>query len=287
VSDTYNTRVLAGVLLDTDTGDRQRYVTDIKGWDDAPENRFNLVDRAGQDGAYDSSGSVSVRVIEVAGMVKEADHASALATARDLTNIRPQLLHQFTCTNSEVGTLTAFVRITKSVKIEWIGDRLFTYTLAVTAPDPLKYGDRTFGRVTLDVEGSVGGIGLQYPLTYPLSYGVPGAGSTSALALENNGALPYWPNLRMDGMVRNPIVTLQETGATLKYNATLPNGQWLEWDLANRRVLLQGQLSMRTRVTATGNWLAVPPGGGSVSWSADEADSAAALSVWGYKEVYA
>ena len=39
-------------------------------------------------------------------------------------------------------------------------------------------------------------------------------------------------------------------------------------------------VNVRQKVTYTGNWLAVPVGGGSLTYSADDADPAAVLSVW-------
>jgi len=69
----------------------------------------------------------------------------------------------------------------------------------------------------------------------------------------------------------------------MRYGAVLASGQWLDIDLANRRVLLQGQVSVRHNVTFYGDWLAVPPGGGSIVWTADVGDPAALLSAWTYE----
>jgi hypothetical protein len=54
-------------------------------------------------------------------------------------------------------------------------------------------------------------------------------------------------------------------------------------DCGNRRVLLNGQSSIMRFVTYSGNWLAVPPGGASMSITADAADPAAGMSVWHYE----
>jgi len=78
-------------------------------------------------------------------------------------------------------------------------------------------------------------------------------------------------------------VTLPESGDWVRFNGALVAGQWLDFDLANRRVLLNGQVSLRQFVSSSGRWLAVPVGGGSVSWAADAYDAAATLSVWSYE----
>jgi len=72
-----------------------------------------------------------------------------------------------------------------------------------------------------------------------------------------------------------------ETGAWVRYGGPVLTGQYLDFDMANRRVLLQGKVSVRPQVSSSGDWLAVPVGGGSVAWTDDGGDPAALLSVWG------
>jgi hypothetical protein len=103
------------------------------------------------------------------------------------------------------------------------------------------------------------------------------------VSLENAGTASYHPRLRIDGMVANPVVQMVETGAWVRFYGTVAAGQWLDFDLGRRRVLLNGQVSQRNRVTFGGDWLAVPVGGGTVSWTADSYDSSHELSVWGYE----
>jgi hypothetical protein len=155
------------------------------------------------------------------------------------------------------------------------------WQLVVNLPDPLLYGPETFASTTL--AGSAGGTGLTYPLAYPLDYGVPPGVTPGAITLSNAGTAAYWPRLRIDGPVPNPSVSMVETGDTLRYNGTLAAGQWLDIDTANRRVLLNGQVSVRHLVSVTGRWLGVPIGGGSLTWTADAADPRATLSAWGFE----
>jgi hypothetical protein len=60
-------------------------------------------------------------------------------------------------------------------------------------------------------------------------------------------------------------------------------GTWLDIDLRNRSVLLNGRITVRPRVTSYGDWLSVPTGGGSITWVADDADPDASLSVWSFE----
>ena len=201
--------------------------------------------------------------------------------ADELTALHPGDVHELVVENDAAGSRSALVRVTEAAVVEWMDDLSFTYTATVTAPDPLKYGPPTFG--STDLSGATPGAGLVYPLAYPLDYGLPPGAVPGAVGVANVGTAAYWPRLRIDGPAPNPSVTLAETGDTVKYNGTLLAGQWLDIDCANRRVLLNGQVSVRHMVSDTGSWLAVPPGGGSVTWTADAADPSATLSVWSYE----
>jgi hypothetical protein len=118
-----------------------------------------------------------------------------------------------------------------------------------------------------------------------LNYGVPPGVTPGALTLSNTGAVSYFPRLRINGPVTNPVVTLVETGDWVRYNAVLPAGQHLDinWTVPRRVTIGDNPVSVRNLITYSGNWLAVPSGGGSLSYSADTADPAATLSVWSYQ----
>ena len=121
---------------------------------------------------------------------------------------------------------------------------------------------------------------------WPRDWGVPPGTTPGAITLPNAGKAAYWPRLRITGPVPNPVVSMVETGDWIRYNDTLEAGQWLDIDCGNRRVLLNGQVSVRQRVTSGGRWLAVPEGGGSITWTADAANPEASLSVWGYESAW-
>jgi hypothetical protein len=272
---------VGGILLDCDTGGSFRVVTDLAGWDDAPAVRTGLITKAQQDGDWDATGFSDGRVVTITGAVAEASGQDAYAVAQQLAALRPQQVVEVVVVNDSIGTLSAMARVTVGVKPSWIGTLAFEYTLTVTAPDPLKYGPPTFATATLST--STPGAGKVYPVAYPLDYGIAPGVTPGAVAVANAGTAAYWPRLRILGPVTNPVVTLVESGAWVRFTGSLLAGQWLDLDMANRRVLLQGQVSVRQNVSSSGDWLSVPVGGGSVTWSADGADPAALLSVWAYE----
>jgi len=274
-----NVCTLGGITLDVSDGSSLRAVTGMPGWDDAPAARTSLQPRMQQDGAWDAAGFSDARVITISGFMREASSAAARTVLRQLAALPPQSIQEFVVVNAAIGALSVLTRVTVGVKPVWYGDCDFDYSITITAPDPLKYGARSFA--TTGLSSDTPGAGLLYPLAYPIDYGIPPGVTPGAVRVANAGTTQYWPTLRIDGAATNPVATMVETGAWVRYGAVLTSGQWLDIDLANRRVLLQGQVSVRHNVTFGGDWLSVQPGGGSITWTADVADSAAQLSVWG------
>jgi hypothetical protein len=272
---------IGGILLDVNDGTSLRVVEDLPGWDDAPDVRNGLQSKAQQDGAWDGTGSSDARTVTAVGLVQERTPQAAYAVLRAMQALTPQAIHELAVVDDAIGSLSAMVRVTVGVKPVWIGDTAFEYTLTVIAPDPLKYGPPTFATATLST--ATPGAGKVYPVAYPVDYGIAPGVTPGAVSVANAGTAAYWPRLRILGPVTNPVVTLVESGAWVRYTGSLLAGQWLDLDMVNRRVLLQGQVSVRQNVSSAGDWLSVPPGGGSITWSADTADPAALLSVWGYE----
>jgi hypothetical protein len=214
-------------------------------------------------------------------LVQERTPQAAYAVLRAMQALTPQAVHELAVDDDAIGSLSAMARVTVGVKPVWNGDTDFEYTLTVTAPDPLKYGPPTYGYATLST--STPGAGKVYPVAYPVDYGIAPGVTPGAVSVANAGSAAYWPRLRILGPVTNPVVTLVESGAWVRFTGSLLAGQFLDLDMANRRVLLQGKVSVRQNVSSSGDWLAVSPGGGSVTWTADTADPAALLSVWAYE----
>ena len=253
-------------------------VLSMDGWYSRAYRRNRQV-KAQQPGAWPSTGNASDVPITVRGQAVFSDPVAAKSAARQFVAVAGQGSMDLFVQDS-LGGLTRVVEC-DSATASPINELMFEWSLVLDATDPLAYGSPTFAQTTL--ASTAAGTGLVYPLAYPLDYGVPAGVTPGAVSLANAGTASYWPRLRIDGPVPNPTVTLVETGDWVHFEGTVTAGQWLDFDLANRRVLLNGQVSVRTAVSSSGAWLAVPPGGGSISWTADAADPAASLSVWGYE----
>jgi hypothetical protein len=169
--------------------------------------------------------------------------------------------------------------------LEWANGTTFTYTIQLVARDPLKYGPEAIASATLD--DTAGGAGRVWARVWPRDWGVAPGVTPGAATVPNVGTASYHPRLRIDGPVTNPVVRLAESGASLRYNGTVPAGTWLDVVCADRVVLLRGLVSHRHLVSFEGDWLSIPPGGGTVSWSADSFGDGHSLTIFGTEGAWA
>jgi len=253
---------------------------DLQGWHDGVSLRRNRQDRAQQDGAWASTGFRSGRPITLSGMARFGNAANAKFASRNFRAIVGNS-HADMMVIDSGGEVHATVELDGDLKVVWLNELMFNWTVLLYATDPLLYGAAVSGSASLS--NVTAGAGRTWPRVWPTSYGITPGTTPGSIGLPNVGSAAYWPTLRVDGPVPNPTITCNQSGAWVRYNGTVLAGQWLTVDCANRRVLLNGQVSVRSRVTSSGDWLSIAPGGGSLSWAADAADPAAKLSVYGFQ----
>jgi hypothetical protein len=274
-----NTHSLGGIVLDYADGSRVVTASPI---DKPADVRLALDEKSQQDGLWDAQPQLGGKVMPLVGFCEESTPEDAQALVDNLRALSRQLV-EFTVDSPARGTRSAMVRVQSGFDPEWIDDVAFTYTITVVAPDPLLYGPQVFTQTSL--AATAAGTGLVYPLAYPLDYGVPAGVTPGAITVANTGTASYFPRLRIDGPVTNPVVTLNETGDVVRFKGSIAAGQHLDinWGTPRRVTLGDNAVNMRHKVSYSGNWLAVPVGGGSISYTADDADPAALLSVWSYE----
>lgn len=248
-------------------------VSKVDGWHDGVGLRMQREARSGADGEWDTNPLRSAREVSWIGNVFAPSHAALEQSMRAFTSLplRGEVIGE-----SEGLILSANAYISEAQKFEHAPIDRGVYQLTVVASDPLLYGPPVLLSTGLD--GAVG-TGRVWPRVWPRDWGVPAGTTAGAVTVPNSGTAPYWPTLRVDGPVTNPVVTLNDTGDWVRFNGTLTAGQWLDIDCQNRRVLLNGQVSQAARVTFSGRWLCIPVGGASMSYDADTADPASQLSI--------
>lgn len=277
-----NTVAVGSFVADVDRagGPGFRVTASLVGWTDAAPVKGSLEERSQQDGGFDGPLLKGARLITMSGFVEGGDPVDAMRVADELQALLPREAYEFVVDNAAVGIRTAMVRVTTGVAIDWDGDEAFTYTITFRAADPLKYGPAWFDSTTLS--GSAAGSGRVWPRVWPRDWGVPAGVTPGSVAVPNAGNAPYWPRLRIDGPVENPVVQCVETGDRITVNAAIPAGGWIDVDCGERHVTYGANADDLENLTDwSGTWLAIPPGGASLSYSADTADASAVLHVQG------
>ena len=254
------------------------------GWHDAPPMRTGRQAKAQQSGSWPATGFKGERLVTLSGLATAPDTRAIEAAGRRLAAVLASGQMGDLVGISDFGVLSASVSLEDAPVFDLISDRHAVWQFTVVAPDPLLYGRATYGSASLSA--ATPGAGKVYPLVYPVNYGIASGVTPGAVTVTNGGSAAYWPRLRIDGPSPSPVVTLVESGAWVRFNGTLLAGQWLDFDLANRLVLLNGRVSVRQSVSFSGDWLAVRPGGGSISWTDNGGSPAALLSVWACEGAY-
>ena len=245
----------------------------VDGWYSSPAIRGDGGDLPGGDGGVDSNPLYSPRVISLSGTAIAPTAALALAARTRFSSLLDASRGGVLTVTENGQALSCVVRPSGPFRADApLGGQAFGFQMQLTAPDPRKYGPAV--EVATGLSGSTGG--LVFPMSFPLDFGSSAGGS---VALVNDGTVKSWPVLRINGPVSNPRILNPVNGDQLRIGLTLGIGDYLDIDTSARTVLLQGTASRRGAVSATGEWLPVPPGGASFTFGGDTYEAAASLTV--------
>ena len=136
-------------------------------------------------------------------------------------------------------------------------DPNYTYGYIVSqveffCPDPAYYNanDQT---ATLLYSPPTGRI---YNRTYNLTYG--GGSSVITTTIANTGWATAYPTITINGPITNPQIGSVTSGESLTFNGTYSDTDFIEVDLYNKLITLNG-VSARNLLTS-GTWFSAPPG---------------------------
>lgn len=256
----------------------------LDGWYTGGGVRSAIDTRAQQNGDHRGKAYRAGRVVTLRGKVYAPSTAQLELAGRRLSTLLGSGGFGDFIGDSPAGTMSSRVQLDETPLFDTQSSRYATWQLTVGSEDPLLYGLEVFAQTGLSSVS--GGAGLTFPLTFPLDFGVAPGATPGVVSVANAGTASYHPRLRIDGPVTNPVITLAETGDRVALAVTVAAGQWLDIDCARRYVLLNGAVSVKHKVSFVGAWLAVPVGGGTLTWTADSATTASTLSVWSYQGAF-
>lgn len=113
--------------------------------------------------------------------------------------------------------------------------------------------------------------GLHTPFT------IDAVATSGLVEAVNQGNAVAPAQLRIDGPCQRPEVQHVQSGTSLIFDVILNSGQWLDVDLDNRTVLLNGQSSRRGRMR--GGWFGLDPGVNTILFNAVDSNTDALLTV--------
>lgn len=253
---------------DTDAAGVDWIVETEEGWSGSPGVRLSMEDQPDADGAYDGPSYRGPRTITLSGravapsralMLAAKDTISGLLSDQgedDLQVLQVQEAHM---------TRRALVRLAADTKVADIGARMFTWSLALVAPDPRRYLE---AEQVLQVGLPAGGAGRVYPRSYPFGY-PPLAATQGGEVLPNNaGTARSYPVLVITGPVDNPRIENVTEGRVLELGLSLSGLDSLEIDLQARTVVLNESVSRRDALSRSSEWWSLARGVNRVTYRA-------------------
>ncbi|GLY43540.1 hypothetical protein Amsp01_095630 [Amycolatopsis sp. NBRC 101858] len=244
-----------------DTDGVEWWVTKEDGWSGGPGVRLELSDRPQRDGSFDAPSFRSARVITLEGTaiapdewVRERAKDRLAAVLADGSALTPLVVAERTVRR------TAQVRLSSAIKIVDTTPVSFDWSIQVTAPDPLRYGDPHDATCGLPRPAR----GMAFPVRFPLVFG---QGEGGVLALVNSGTATVRPVWTITGPCDQPVIRNDSTGERMAFSLSLAEGDVLTVDSAARTVFL-GEASRRAALLPRSKWFGLPPGSTTIGFEA-------------------
>lgn len=163
--------------------------------------------------------------------------------------------------------------------IEYVRDGVARARCEFKALDPRLYSlEVTDSPLVL---ASNSGAGLEFPLTFPMTFG--GAATGGVVTVENAGTFTAPWVAVINGPVVDPFLENTATGEIVRLTGTLDAGDYLVVDSDARTVLLNGTASRYSWVSPGSTWWQLEPGANSVRYGATSGSGTGTLtsrSVW-------
>ncbi|MER7153753.1 phage distal tail protein [Streptomyces lydicus] len=225
----------------------------MEGWDSA-EHRSETQQREGDHGAWLGPAYLGERPITLAGTITAPDRGvldDAMERIRAAAALAPTLL-----VVQESRPKQALVQRSGKPLVQYVTDRIASYSVLVTAGDPRRYStDLQQGSTALP--STTGGATLPYTLPYTIS-ATTVAGQVTAL---NEGTIDTRPTLTVTGPVSQPRVYGQMPDGSVrvvKCSFDLLDGDVLVIDTDMHTAVLNGNVSRRRFVSAPQGWPTIP-----------------------------
>lgn len=254
-------------------------ITDIDGWWTIPESEIPSSERSREEnGSYDENGRYLSRSLVLSGVFLPSSIDQLEASRSKLITAVDAVRRTVDLRVDETPPRRMTVRLSGKTHIDTVRQSGLTeFTVELHAPDPIKYSlDEMYQpdtglREPISVGAGTQSVGRTYPRDYDTDtdnlreYGL--LGSPNAFRLVNEGNYPSPPFFRITGPVTNPRIEHIETGEKLEFVLTLQDGEYLDVNVKEKTVLLNGAVSRRGSMTFNSEWFYLPPGTNSLRYT--------------------
>ncbi|MEV0438404.1 hypothetical protein AB0I84_14000 [Streptomyces spectabilis] len=257
-----------------------------------PELRTQDVELAADDGAFPGADYYQPRVVTIeAGIRTPGDPAAATDALAEL--------HRAASTPSirrDAGDLAVLrvrwpgrdgtrrlygrVRRVETATMSKVNFGWIPVTCEFVATDPRWHGEPE-KTLSLPLTISTSRVGFKAPLVAPITTGVVEPERRNGWAV-NDGDLPAWPSLTIQGPVSNPRIDCQATGRTIALDYSIKTGETLRIETrpGTRWVLHDGaNASFALTRTSRLDRFTLPDGWSHISWTGSDYTNATRLTV--------
>lgn len=207
---------------------------ELVGWRDAPSVQVSDTPRPQSHGAYPGDVYADPVTVTFTGLLRGTPESKRAAVDALEANTRLDGVERPLVVDDGTGPWLRMARVIGRTIPQGVhyDHAPLEVSVQFLCADPRRYALEVQER-TVELPGSAGG--LDYPLTYPLSYGESTSG---ALTATNTGTEATPPLVEFHGPMDNPVLVTSDW--SLGFNITLAEGETLTADTAAGTVLLNG-----------------------------------------------
>lgn len=225
----------------------------LRGWFDGVASRLNQDELTNRDGLVDARGYLSGRMVTIEGLVLTSTPAQQEEARRALSSVLADGGAARLTVRAPAGEKFAMVRrVGEPSFVTQVWGRRVAYQVQFLARDPRRYADAPFASTAPPSTGQ----GETWPLTWPRVW--PSGGTNGRITLDNSGETSSPAvTFRLHGGFATATITCVETGARVGFTRPIPEGDFVEIDVEQRRALYNGSSDV-SRWLAFREWEQVP-----------------------------
>lgn len=234
----------------------QQFIFDpdaIIGWDDTPDIKRTATARPASHGDFASRGYYGARLVTISGHAI-ADGPKTLYMMRDrlVSYLQDGQEHEITVFK---GDELRSMKISQGSSLSWVQmfDHYAKWKVDLYAADPRMYGGVLKAQ---SVSQTLDGFALQFPLTYPISFGNQELPNT--VILHNDGNSPSWPVYTVDDYLPSGF-SIINGGKSIVFSGAVLEGSPVVIDTYKGTATISGK--DRSYQLTKRDWTPIPPYG--------------------------